>query len=268
MNPSIDKPVLLTGACGNLGRELAPRLLARGWRLRLTDLLPHRDPPPAGAEFVQADLNDGSAMLALARGCRAIVHFGGLVEYGSFEAVIGPNMRGTYHVFEAARAEGLRVVYASSNHVVGFHERSTRLGADAAYRPDSYYGLSKVVGEMLARLFWDRNGVESVSLRIGSCFAEPRQERMLATWLSRDDLASLVVRSVQAPATGCAMVWGASANRAGWWGGDDRARIDWQPQDSADGWAGRVPADADGVARRYQGGGFCAVDYTADRRPA
>jgi uronate dehydrogenase len=254
-------PVLVTGASGNLGRELVPRLAARGFRLRLTDRVPYPAELPAGAGFEAADLNDGPAIARLARGCRAIVHFGGLVEYGSFEAVLGPNMRGTWHVFEAALAERIRVVYASSNHVVGFHERSTRLDQDAPYRPDSYYGLSKVVGEMLARLYWDRNGIESVSLRIGSCFAEPKQERMLATWLSRDDLAELVARSVEAPSVGCAIVWGASRNRAGWWDGDDRERIGWEPRDSADGWAGRVPADPPGPAGRFQGGGFCEVGY-------
>jgi uronate dehydrogenase len=263
MNDAPERPILVTGASGNLGCDLVPRLAAQGWQLRLTDLQPYPAALPAGAHFQGADLNDRGAILEVARGCAAIVHFGGLVTYGDFESVIGPNMRGTYHVFEAARAHGLRVVYASSNHVAGFHERSTRLDKDSPLRPDSYYGISKVVGEMLARFFWDRNAVESVSLRIGSCFEEPRQERMLATWLSRDDLAQLVTRSVLAPRTGCAVVWGASRNSAGWWVGDDRGLIGWEPRDSADGWAGRVRADALGPASRFQGGGFCEIDYTA-----
>lgn len=263
------RPVLLTGASGNLGREVAARLFAQGWRLRLTDLVPFPDPVAPGSTFETADLNDGTALHRLAQGCRAIVHFGGLVEYGTFEAVIGPNMRGTYHVFEAARAAGCRVVSASSNHVVGFHERTdangrARLGADCTLRPDSWYGVSKVVGEMLARLYWDRNGVESVSLRIGSCFAEPGDERMLATWLSRDDLARLVMRSVEAERTGCAIVWGTSRNAASWWGADDRGLIGWEPQDSADDWEGRVQPKGDAIARRFQGGGFCSVDYTPE----
>jgi len=274
-------PVLLTGASGKLGREVATRLFAQGWRLRLTDLVPFPDDIPDGSTFEAADLNDGAALRRLAQGCRAIVHFGGLVEYGSFEAVLGPNMRGTYNVFEAARAAGARVVYASSNHVVGYHERpdhrqgrerpavaqqpgSERLDADCTLRPDSWYGLSKAVGELMARLYWDRNGVESVSMRIGSCFAEPADARMLATWLSRDDLTRLVVRSVEAPRTGCAIVWGVSRNAVNWWGADDRARIGWTPQDSADAWAGRVQAKGDALAQRFQGGGFCAVDYTLE----
>lgn len=258
------RPVLLTGACGNLGRSLVARLSAHGWKLRLTDIAPFDGDMPAGCEFHAADLNDREAITRLAAGCRAVVHFGGLVQYGSFESVIGPNMRGTYHVFEAAREHGLRVVYASSNHVIGFHERTRRLDVADEYRPDSYYGLSKVVGEMIARLFWDRNGVESVSLRIGSCFPEPTQARMLATWLSRDDLASLVTRAVEAPTTGFAVVWGASRNAQSWWGADDRDRIDWEPKDSADAWQGEFPEFAGRVADRFQGGGFCEIDYTRD----
>lgn len=256
------KPVLLTGASGNLGRQLAARLFARGWSLRLTDIVPFDAAIPQGSEFHTADLNDREAIERLAAGCRAIVHFGGLVQYGTFESVIGPNMRGTYHVFEAARAHEQRVVYASSNHVIGFHERSRRLDLSDEYRPDSYYGLSKVVGEMLGRFFWDRNGVESVSLRIGSCFPEPTQQRMLATWLSRDDLTSLVECAINAPATGFAVVWGVSRNAESWWGTDDRERIGWEPKDSADAWQGSFPAFTGRVADRFQGGGFCEIDYT------
>ncbi|MDO9435745.1 NAD(P)-dependent oxidoreductase [Hydrogenophaga sp.] len=255
-------PVLVTGAAGKLGRDLVPSLVAMGWRLRLTDIAPFPDPLPPGCEFIAADLNDRDAIVNLAQGCASIVHLGGLVEYGTFETVLGPNLRGVYHVFEAALAHGLRVVYASSNHVIGFHERETVLDKESTYRPDSFYGLSKVFGEMVARFYWDRNGVESVSLRIGSCFPEPKQERMLATWLSRGDMARLVAHSVTAPSTGFAVVWGASNNAASWWRGDDRARIGWTPQDSADAYAGTFPPAGQGVADRFQGGGFCEVGYT------
>jgi len=261
---NIRSPVLITGASGNLGREVVPRLAARGWQLRLTDRAAYPGELPTGCTFHHADLNDQDAIAALAKGCRAIVHFGGLVEYGSLEAVIGPNVRGTYHVFEAARSEGIRVVYASSNHVVGFYERNERLKSDAPYRPDSYYGLSKVFGETLARFFWDRNGVESVSLRIGSCFPEPRSERMLATWLSRDDLAELVACSVEAEKTGYAVIWGTSDNSETWWEGDDRNLIGWSPKNSADKWKGLVSPDTADAGARFQGGGFCAVDYTKE----
>ena len=69
-------------------------------------------------------------------------------------------------------------------------------------RPDGHYGLSKAFGENLAQFYFDRYGIETVSLRIGSSFPEPKDRRMLATWLSYDDLERLVVASLTAPVVG------------------------------------------------------------------
>lgn len=253
------RPILLTGASGKLGQVVAPLLSAMGWPLRLTDLNRYPGDLPDNAEFVAADLNDYAAIAELASGARAIVHLGALVEYGTFESVLGPNMRGMHAVFEAARLHGLRVVNASSNHVIGFHERSTELDIGAPMRPDSYYGLSKAYGELVARYYFDRYGIESVSIRIGSCFEEPKNERMLATWLSRPDLARLISKAVEADRSGYAVVWGISRNSAAWWQGDDREVIGWEPEDSADGWAGRFDPPTDRIADRFMGGGFCEM---------
>jgi uronate dehydrogenase len=256
------EPVLLTGASGKLGRCLSKGLAERGWRLRLTDIAAYPDPLPPLAEFTEADLDDHATMLRLAEGCAAIIHFGALVEYGTFETMIGPNLRGTFHMFEAALRARVRVVYASSNHVIGFYERTTALDRDHPYRPDSFYGVSKVFGEMVARLYWDKHGIESVSLRIGSCYPEPQDERMLATWLSYGDLIDLVERSLLAESVECSIIWGASNNKAGWWRNDDRTRIGWHPKDSADTWSPRFSKSGDSVADRFQGGAFSAVDYS------
>ena len=118
------KPVLLTGASGALGRVLVRSLGALGWRLALTDIAPFPDALPAGATFTSADLSDGVAILRLAEGCGAIIHLGGVSVERPFEEVIGPNIRGLYHIYEAARREKARVIFASSNHSVGFHERT------------------------------------------------------------------------------------------------------------------------------------------------
>ncbi len=259
------KPVLITGASGNLGRQLARGLGAAGWTLRLTDIAPFPDALPAGAAFTRADLNDGVAILRLAEGCGAIVHLGGVSTERPFEEVLGPNIRGLFHVYEAARRERARVVFASSNHAIGFHERDEAIGADAALLPDGYYGLSKAYGEMMGRMYWFKHGVESVSLRIGSCFAEPVNARMLATWLSFPDFVRLVMRCVLAETVGCGVVWGASSNaRMTWWRDDSRAAIGWAPQDSADPFAGQLSGkvSADPVEERYMGGSYPAQDYT------
>lgn len=258
-----DAPVLVTGASGNLGRVVAPLLAGLGHRLRLTANTPFPGPLPEGASFAEADLADEAAIVALAEGTRAIVHLGAYVDYGTFDLVLGPNLRGIHSVFEAARRHGLRVVNASSNHVIGFHERGQTLSIADPPRPDSYYGLSKAYGELVARYYFDRYGIESVNMRIGSCFDEPRNERMLATWLSRPDLARLIDCSLRAAAPGFAIVWGISDNSRAWWEGDDRARIGWAPRDSADAWIGRFAEPAEGATERFQGGRFC--DLPADR---
>ena len=267
MTDTPTKPVLLTGASGALGRVLARGLAARGWTLRLTDRAAFPDAVPAGATFTQADLEDGVTILRLAEGCGAILHFGGIATDKPFEEVLGPNLRGLHHIYEAARREHARVVFASSNHAVGFHERATVLDADAMFRPDSFYGLSKAYGELMGRLYWDKHGIENVNVRIGSCFPEPRNARMLATWFTYADLVRLMERAVLAPAVGHAVVWGASANAAmTWWRHDHRGRLGWAPQDSADPYAAKVQGvlSNDPVNERYQGGDYAASHYSRD----
>lgn len=258
------RPVLLTGASGALGRQIAAYLGGLGWTLVLTDIAPFPDPLPTGARFVTADLQDGVAILRLAEGCGTILHFGGISVEQPFETVIGPNIRGAYHIYEAARRERARVVFASSNHAIGFHDVDDGLDADCALMPDTYYGLSKAYTELMGRMYWMKHGVENVNVRIGSCFPEPTSARHLSTWLSYADVSRLCERATLAEATGHCVIWGASANSRTYWRSDARARLGWLPQDSADPYAERVgnivPEDA--VERRYQGGGYTIMEYS------
>jgi uronate dehydrogenase len=264
------KPVLLTGASGALGRVLVRSLGALGWRLVLTDIAPFPDPLPAGAAFTKADLSDGVAILRLAEGCGTIIHLGGVAVERPFEEVIGPNIRGLYHIYEAARREQARVIFASSNHAVGFHERTAALPADTQFLPDGYYGLSKAYGELMGRMYWFKHGVESVNVRIGSAFPEPVNARMLATWLSYPDFSRLMQRCVLAPSVGHVVIWGTSRNaRMTWWRDDAREALGWAPLDSADPFVGQLAGavSQDPVEERYMGGPYCSIGYTR-RNPA
>lgn len=262
------KPILLTGASGALGRMLARELGAAGFTLRLTDIQPFPDPLPPGASFVKADLDEALAVVRQAEGCSTILHYGGVAVERPFEEIIGPNLRGLYHIYEAARREGARVVFASSNHTIGFHERpqgnAARLDYDCQFRADGYYGLSKAYGELMGRMYWDKHGVENVNVRIGSCLPKPSNARGLSTWLSYPDLARMMIRCILAKRVGHAVIWGASNNPASFWAQDHRDRIGWQPEDSAETYRAEIEkvVTDDPVEERYQGGFYCPIEYS------
>ena len=263
------KPVLVTGASGALGRVVTRNLAALGWQLVLTDIAPFPDPVPAGCSFTRADLNDGVAILRLAEGCGMILHFGGVSVERPFEEVFGPNIRGLFHIYEAARREGARVLFASSNHSIGFHERDAPLDADCQFMPDGYYGLSKAYGELMGRMYWFKHGVENVNVRIGSSFPEPVDARMLSTWLSYDDLTRLCVRATLAERVESCVIWGASANSRTYWRRDARDTLGWSPTDTADDYAGQMAGRVtdNPVVERYQGGAYTAMNYTRTAPP-
>jgi uronate dehydrogenase len=116
----------------------------------------------------------------------------------------------------------------------------------------------------MGRLYWFKHGVENVNVRIGSSFPEPINARMLSTWLAYSDLIELCVRATLAENTGTCVVWGASANTRTFWRTDARAALGWLPRASADTYAGQVGGitSDDPVEERYQGGGYCSIDYT------
>ncbi len=269
MSTTPTKPVLLTGASGKLGREITAHLASLGWSLRLTDITPFPDPLPPNCTFAQADLADGLAILRLAEGCGMILHFGGVSVERPFAEVLGPNISGLYHIYEAARREGARVLFASSNHAIGFHERSEKLDDDCLLMPDGYYGLSKAYGELMGRMYWFKHGVENVNVRIGSSLPEPVDARMLSTYLSYADICRLCERATLAPATGSCVIWGASNNARTFWGNDARKAIGWEPLDTADIYAGQLAGklSGDAVVERYQGGAYTVIDRTRQDMP-
>ena len=253
--------LLLTGAAGGLGKVLRERLKPYARTLRLSDrepLAPARD----GEEVVACDLADREAVLRLVEGVDAIAHFGGVSVETRFDPILQSNIVGVFNLYEAARKHGVkRVVFASSNHVVGFRRQDERIDADAPVRPDGMYGISKAFGENLSRFYFDRYGIETACLRIGSSFPAVRDRRMLATYLSYGDLTELVRCALFAPKLGHTIVFGASDNSASWWDNRKAAHLGFVPKDSADEQRERVeaespPLDPQDPARIYQGGVF------------
>ena len=253
--------LLLTGAAGQLGHVLRPRLKALCTHLRLSDMAPLGHAAD-GEELCPADLADKAATMALLAGVDAVVHLGGVSTEHSFEDIAGPNLFGVYHLYEGARVHGCRrVVFASSNHVTGYYTQGETITPQAAPRPDGYYGLSKAFGETLAQFYFDRWGIETVSLRIGSSFPEPADRRMLATWLSHDDLERLVVAALTAPVVRHTVVYGMSDNRLVWWDNRPASHLGFRPQDSSEPFRAAIEArqgliDPTQPAARFQGGAF------------
>ena len=255
--------LLLTGAAGGLGQVLRERLKPFADVLRLSDVAAMAPAVGSTEEVVVCDLADKQAVDALVAGCDAIVHMGGVSVERPFEEVLEANIKGIFNIYEAARRHGVkRVVFASSNHVIGFYKQTEKLDADTRRRPDGYYGLSKSFGEDMATFYFDRYGIETVSMRIGSSFPEPKDRRMMSTWLSYDDLVQLIGKGLFTPNVGHTVVYGASNNRDGWWDNHAAAHLGFAPKDSSEPWRAKVdaqpmPAANDPVAV-YQGGAFTA----------
>jgi uronate dehydrogenase len=255
------KRLLLTGAAGGLGRVLRPRLKVCCDVLRVSDIAELGSAAP-GEEVRHAALQDKAAVMSLLDGVEAAVHLGAISTEQPFEAILQANIVGTFHLYEAARVLGTRrIVFASSNHVTGFHKQSQTISPLDPMRPDGYYGLSKAYGENLAQFYWDRYGIETVSLRIGSSFPEPADRRMLATWMSYDDLERLVLAALSAPVVGHTVIYGMSDNPLTWWDNTSARHIGYRPQDSSERFRAAVEARQPNIDPKdpvaiYQGGAF------------
>ncbi|MEU1620508.1 NAD(P)-dependent oxidoreductase [Streptomyces sp. NPDC005722] len=238
------RTVLLTGAAGGLGTLMRELLPAHGYELRLLDMLPVEGAPDA----ITADLADRAALREAVRGVDAIIHLAGISLEAPFEKILRANVEGTYNLYEAAREEGVpRIVFASSNHAVGFTPRPVGddplIPVDTPRRPDTFYGLSKGFGEDLAQLYWDLHGLETVSVRIGSCFREPTSVRMLSVWMSPEDGARLFHAALTAEGVGHTVVYGSSANTRLWWDLSSARALGYEPQDDSEPFAAKLVAE-------------------------
>ena len=261
MTIKVHNTLLLTGAAGGLGKALRERLKANCKLLRLSDQA-DLGTAKQREEVILADLADADAVNEIVKGVDAIVHLGGVSVEGPFGPIFQANILGVYHLYEAARKNGVkRIVFASSNHVTGFYRQDQTINADHPPRPDSLYGLSKAFGEDLSRLYFDRYGVETACVRIGSSFPEPKDRRMLATWLSFDDLHRLITACLTTPVLGHSIVFGMSDNAVTWWDNSRARHIGYVPRDSSDifrdaVYASTAEPDLSDPAAVYQGGSF------------
>lgn len=253
--------VLVTGASGTIGTMLRVGLRPRWRHLRLLARQPLPD-LAANEEMVVARIDDRAAMTRAVQGAAAVVHLAAAAYRTDLETLFRSNVRGVFDTFEAARLAGVRrIVFASSNHAFGCWPISERVTPQHRPRPDSLYGVFKVMGEAMLQYYFDRHAIRSVSLRIGTCRTLPIDQRSLATWLSPRDLVQLVECSLLHQDPGCLVINGYSANSRlktydpGW------GFLGYVPQDNAEEHVERLRAqgvDVDGPWEWPEHGGSMA----------
>jgi uronate dehydrogenase len=257
------KRVLITGAAGAIGSVVRHGIAGQYDHVRLMDIRPLDDLRPDESS-IAADLLDVDRLDEAVGGMDSIVHLAGVPREAEWAKILPNNIEGTYNLFEAARKAGVRrIIFASSNHVIGFYRADRDVDAIAPVRPDSRYGVSKVFGEALGRLYADKHGIDVACLRIGSFRKAPENARQLTTWMSHGDMVRLTKACLDAPKFHFAVLYGVSANsRRRWW--DDAQRVlGYAPQDNAEAFAERFSSSEHRSAGDlFHGGENCAQEFT------
>ena len=265
--------VALSGAAGNMGRILRVELPKRGVDLRSAGGHTPLEPLHKGEDVTHGDLRDPAVVDRLLRGVDVLIHLAGTSVERPLPEIIENNLVALYQVYEGARRNKVRrIVFASSNHAFGMHSVNDKLKLDAPFRPDGFYGLSKVWGEAMARMYWDKHGIEGISVRIGTAMGKPPENfRHLSTWFGTEDLVNLMMRCIQAPGIGYMAVWGVSNNTRSYWQDIASEKLGYQPKQNSEDFAAEIlkqPNPLDPIAQQYQGGGFVTIDFTPfDQRP-
>ncbi len=263
------KRVLLTGAAGGIGtwlRKLLPPIYPD---LVLSDVREPKDLQP-GEKFVQADISKPDEIERACAGVDGIIHLGGRSGEAPWEAILEANIVGCYNLFEAARKVGAkRVVFATSNHAVGFYPRSTTIGTAVIPRPDSRYGVSKLFGEGLGAMYAYKHGIGVTSLRIGNVGDKPLDERRLAIWIQPEDLVQLIRIGLERPGLVYEVMYGVSDNQRSWYDNSRATALGYKPEHRSEDYAAEVlaaepTAGKHPAAEFYQGGTFCADEYSAN----
>ena len=198
------RTVLITGACGNIGRKLR-RAWADVYDLVLIDRVADDD----DSEIITADLEIlDDEWITHFHGVDTVVHLAANTdEHAPWDDLIGPNLDVLANVFHAAALAGVeRVVFASSNHVMGGRRSGDDepIGVDTIPMPDGPYAITKLVGERMGRSLGRAFDVTFIALRLGHIQEGQNRPETLPDlwarqmWLSNADLVRLFDCAVEA----------------------------------------------------------------------
>jgi uronate dehydrogenase len=263
------KRILITGAAGQIGNALRRGLRGSYPLLRLADIAP-LGTIEVGEEHCNANIRDIDSVEKAMADIDCVVHLAGVPDEASWEKVLPLNIEGCYNVFEAARRQSVkRVIFASSNHAVGFHRRERFIDTTAVPRPDTRYGVSKVFGEAVGRLYADKYGLSVACLRIGTFRTpdRPAEARQLLTWISHRDMVQLVRRCIDHPNYHFVTVYGVSNNLRSRWDNTNVKFLGYRPEDDSEIFAPEIlalGAKEDEIAAQFHGGFYCPMEFSGD----
>ncbi len=261
--------ILITGAAGQIGVALRQGLRGAYSLVRLLDVAP-LGAAQAGEEVVAADIRDMPALENAMTGIDCVVHLAGASVESPWDKVLPLNIEGCYNVFEAARRHGVkRVIFASSNHAIGFHRRERFIDNTVVPRPDSRYGVSKVFGEAVGRLYADKYGLSVACLRIGTFRNpdRPNDARQLLTWISHRDMVQLVRRCIDHPDYHFVIVYGVSNNLRSRWDNTNAKFLGYRPEDDSEKFAAEILAKGEKeneIAAQFHGGFYTPMEFAGD----
>jgi uronate dehydrogenase len=263
------KRILLTGAAGGIGLVVREGLKDQYDLLRCLDIAP-QNAAQVGEEIVQCDLRDIAALEQAMDGIDCVIHLAGVPVEDTWEKILPANIEGCYNAYDTASRMGVkRFIFASSNHAIGYHRRPKFIDNTVVPRPDSRYGVSKVFGEAVGRLYADKHGMQVACLRIGSfrLVNKPQDFRQLNTWISHRDMVHLIQCCVDHAGFHFEVLYGVSNNLRNRWDNSNVAHMGYQPQDNAEDYLQEVLAlntQEDPVSEQFHGAMFCGLEFTGD----